>query len=86
MADTAETTADTAAEPASEVATNPFEDDAGRYLVVVNEEEQHALWPADLDVPRGWRTVLGPAPRPDCLTYIEEHWTDMRPASIRDTP
>lgn len=61
---------------------NPFEDDNATYLVLVNDENQHSLWPADIDVPEGWRTALGASSRQDCLTYVEENWTDMRPASL----
>lgn len=63
--------------------TNPFEDPAGRYLVLVNEEQQHSLWPTFADVPAGWRVALPEADRPTCLAYIEKNWTDLRPASIR---
>lgn len=62
--------------------TNPFEDENGSYLVLVNDENQHSLWPADIDVPAGWRTAFGPAGRAACLEHIETHWTDMRPASL----
>lgn len=62
--------------------TNPFEDDNASYLVLVNDENQHSLWPADIDVPDGWRVVLGATSRQECLSYVEEHWTDMRPASL----
>jgi MbtH protein len=62
--------------------TNPFEDENGAYLVLVNDENQHSLWPADIDVPAGWRVVLNASSRAECLGYIEAHWTDMRPASI----
>lgn len=62
--------------------TNPFEDENGSYLVLVNDENQHSLWPADIDVPAGWRTTFGPAARAACLEHIETHWTDMRPASL----
>jgi MbtH protein len=61
---------------------NPFEDETASYLVLINDENQHSLWPADIDVPDGWRTVLGPSSRQECLAYVEEHWTDMRPASL----
>jgi MbtH protein len=61
---------------------NPFEDDDRRYLVLVNDECQHSLWPADIDVPRGWAVRHGPGGRQACLAYAEEHWTDMRPASL----
>ncbi|TDD03913.1 MbtH family protein [Nonomuraea deserti] len=62
--------------------TNPFEDENGSYLVLVNDENQHSLWPAGIDVPAGWRVVLEESPRAACLSYIETHWTDMRPASL----
>ncbi|MFR9788489.1 MbtH family protein [Streptomyces sp. MB22_4] len=63
--------------------TNPFENEDGRFLVLVNAEEQHSLWPAEIAVPDGWDVVHGPQDRTDCLRYVERSWTDMRPASIR---
>lgn len=63
--------------------TNPFEDENGTYRVLVNQERQHSLWPADIDVPDGWR-VVHTGPRAACLAYVEEHWTDLRPASLVD--
>ena len=62
--------------------TNPFEDADGRYLVLVNDEGQHSLWPAHLATPPGWRQAFGAAARQDCLDYVDEHWTDMRPTSL----
>jgi len=62
--------------------TNPFEDPEGRYLVVVNHEGQHALWPAHLDVPAGWGVVCSETDRESAIRYVEEHWTDMRPNSL----
>lgn len=64
--------------------TNPFDDPEGRFLVLVNDEAQHSLWPSFVDVPDGWRTVFGEDSRDACLAYVEEHWKDLRPASIRD--
>lgn len=61
---------------------NPFDDDSGTFLVVVNAENQHSLWPSFAEVPAGWEVVHGPADRQTCLDYIEENWTDMRPASL----
>ena len=66
------------------MSTNPFDDDAGTFLVVVNDEDQHSLWPAFADVPAGWRKVFGEASRAECLAYVEEHWTDIRPKSLRE--
>lgn len=62
--------------------TNPFEDDDRDYLVLVNDENQHSLWPADIDVPAGWSVAHGPASRADCLAHVEATWTDLRPASL----
>ncbi|WP_329285890.1 MbtH family protein [Streptomyces sp. NBC_00691] len=62
--------------------TNPFEDPQGRFLVLVNDENQHSLWPSFAEVPAGWRTVFGEDTREGCLAYVETHWTDLRPASL----
>jgi MbtH protein len=62
--------------------TNPFEDPDGSYRVLVNEEGQHSLWPEFLEVPAGWRIAFGTVGRQECLGYVEEHWTDMRPLSL----
>lgn len=62
--------------------TNPFENPDANYLVLVNDEGQHSLWPVFADVPDGWKTVFGEAPRQECLDYIEAFWTDMRPKSL----
>ncbi|WP_328869581.1 MbtH family protein [Streptomyces sp. NBC_00287] len=64
--------------------SNPFEDPEGVYLVLVNDENQHSLWPDFADVPAGWRVVHGPAARQACLEYVETHWTDMRPRSLAE--
>lgn len=62
--------------------SNPFEDDNAAYLVLANDENQHSLWPVWIDVPAGWTTVHGEAPRQECLDWIEANWTDIRPASL----
>lgn len=61
---------------------NPFEDSEATYLVLVNDEGQHSLWPAFAQVPAGWSSVHGPTDRDACLAYVEENWTDMRPRSL----
>ncbi len=67
----------------SAMSTNPFDDD-GSFFVLVNDEEQHSLWPTFADVPAGWRVVYGEADRAVCLDYIEQNWTDIRPKSLRE--
>ncbi|WP_410673605.1 MbtH family protein [Amycolatopsis sp. cmx-4-68] len=64
--------------------TNPFEDPDGTYLVLVNAENQHSLWPEFVEVPAGWTVAFGPAGRPECLDHVEANWTDMRPKSLAD--
>ncbi|MFD0277039.1 MbtH family protein [Kitasatospora sp. NPDC127111] len=66
------------------MASNPFENDDARYLVLVNEENQHSLWPAFAEIPAGWTTAFGEDGRQACLDYINENWTDMRPKSLAD--
>ncbi|MFI2410887.1 MbtH family protein [Streptomyces sp. NPDC018947] len=64
------------------MATNPFEDENGSYLVLVNAEGQHSLWPSFAEVPAGWERVFGEDARQACLDYVERNWTDMRPKSL----
>jgi uncharacterized protein YbdZ (MbtH family) len=66
------------------MSTNPFDDETGTFLVVVNDEDQHSLWPTFADVPAGWRKVFGETSRAECMAYVEEHWTDIRPKSLRE--
>jgi uncharacterized protein YbdZ (MbtH family) len=66
------------------VSTNPFDDDNGSFFVLVNDEEQHSLWPVFTDIPAGWQAVYGAAARDTCLDYIEQNWPDIRPKSLRE--
>jgi MbtH protein len=61
-----------------------IEDDAIPYYVVMNHEEQYSLWPASRPIPAGWSAIGESGPRAQCLEYIERHWTDMRPRSLRE--
>ena len=53
------------------------------YTVVVNHEEQYSIWPIGREIPLGWRAVGKEGKKAECLDYIEEVWTDMRPLSLR---
>jgi glycopeptidolipid biosynthesis protein len=64
------------------LSVNPFDDDTGSFFVLVNDEEQHSLWPAFAEVPAGWQVVYGEATRTACLDYIEQRWVDIRPKSL----
>jgi MbtH protein len=53
------------------------------YKVVVNHEEQYSIWPADRENALGWRNADKQGSREECLEYIKQVWTDMRPLSLR---
>lgn len=61
---------------------NPFDDEEATFVALVNDEGQFSLWPAFAAIPAGWRAVLEEATRMECLEYIRENWSDMRPASL----
>lgn len=54
------------------------------YKVVVNHEEQYSIWPADRENALGWNDAGKSGTKQECLAYIEEVWTDMRPLSLRE--
>jgi MbtH protein len=58
--------------------------DSRIYQVVINDEEQYSVWLADREIPAGWRPAGPSGTRPDCLDYIDQVWTDMRPKSLRE--
>lgn len=62
--------------------TNPFEDESGTFVVLLNDEGQYSLWPSFADIPAGWEVVNRPDTRQNCLEYINNSWTDMRPKSV----
>jgi MbtH protein len=64
------------------VSVNPFDDPDGRFLVLVNDEGQHSLWPQFADVPAGWTVVLAETDRQSALDFVEREWTDLRPRSL----
>ncbi|QGM46685.1 MbtH family protein [Methylocystis heyeri] len=59
------------------------EDETAVYKVVVNHEEQYSIWPDYKEIPAGWRAVGKVGLKAECLEYIKEVWTDMRPLSLR---
>jgi MbtH protein len=59
------------------------QEDTTIYKVVVNQEEQYSIWPADRENPVGWTDVGKTGTKAECLDLINEIWTDMRPLSLR---
>lgn len=54
------------------------------YKAVVNHEEQYSIWPAHRELPLGWRDAGKTGTKAECLEYIGQVWTDMRPLSLRN--
>lgn len=59
------------------------QEDRTIYKVVINHEEQYSIWPASRENPLGWRDAGKQGSKAECLAYIKEVWTDMRPLSLR---
>lgn len=59
------------------------DEDNRTYKVVVNHEEQYSIWPSHRDNPLGWQDAGKSGTKQECLQYIKEVWTDMRPLSLR---
>jgi len=59
------------------------QEDKTIYKVVVNHEEQYSIWPTERENPLGWKDVGKSGLKDECLAYIKEVWTDMRPLSLR---
>ena len=53
------------------------------YNVVMNDEEMYSIWPTYKALPAGWKAVGKSGPKEECLAYVAEVWTDMRPLSLR---
>ena len=54
------------------------------YKVVVNHEEQYSIWPVHRENPLGWNDGGKEGTKAECLAYIKDVWTDMRPLSLRN--
>ena len=60
-----------------------MDDERYEYMVLVNHEEQHSLWPTFKEIPPGWRQVGPVGTKAECLAYVEEAWPDITPLSVR---
>jgi MbtH protein len=57
--------------------------DNNLYKVVINDEQQYSIWPAERKNAPGWRDIGLVGPKAECLAHIAEVWTDMRPGTLR---
>lgn len=60
-----------------------MEDAGAQFDVVINKEGQYAIWPSGKAMASGWSLAGVCGERQTCLDYVAEHWTDMRPRSLR---
>jgi uncharacterized protein YbdZ (MbtH family) len=65
------------------MSSNDPQEDTRIYKVVMNHEEQYSIWLDYKEIPHGWKHVGKAGPKAECLAYIKEVWTDMRPLSLR---
>lgn len=63
---------------------NPFDDTTADFRVLVNDLQQHSLWPTFADVPDGWTVMFGPDSREACLDFVEQNWTDITPRKLSE--
>lgn len=56
------------------------------FVVLVNDEQQYSIWPADRAVPLGWTAVGTPGPRDQCFAHIQRVWSNVTPLGPRRRP
>jgi MbtH protein len=67
------------------MSTSCFDREDEAFIVLVNHEDQYSIWPQWKAVPGGWTAVEGVrGDKKTVLAYVEAHWTDMRPRSLRE--
>jgi MbtH protein len=59
--------------------------DGDEFKVLINDEEQHSIWPSAQPIPEGWRQIGPVGPKQECLDWINENWPDIAPLSVRST-
>ena len=64
--------------------SNPFDDQGGAFVVLINDHGQHSLWPAAAEIPAGWSNAYEQNGRKACMEYIGKNWTDMLPRTGAD--
>jgi MbtH protein len=60
------------------------EPDTMIYKVVVSEDRHYSIWPAYKQNAPGWTEAGKQGTKVECLNYIHQIWTDMRPHSLRE--
>jgi MbtH protein len=67
------------------MSTSCFDNEDETFIVLINHEQQYSIWPHWKAVPGGWSAIEGiKGDKKTVLEYVDRHWTDMRPKSLRD--
>jgi MbtH protein len=62
---------------------NPFDDEQGIFVVLVNGAGQFSLWPEFAPIPSGWSVAFGPDSRAACIACVEDRWAGvLRPSTL----
>jgi MbtH protein len=67
----------------TKVRVNAYTIDGDLFKAIINDEEQYSIWPEQKETPAGWREVGFTGSKAEVSGYIDQHWTDMRPLSLR---
>lgn len=58
--------------------------DGDLYRVVISIEDQYSIWSVRKEIPFGWSDTGKSGSKEECLSFIKEVWTDMRPRSLKE--
>lgn len=59
--------------------------DGDEFKVLMNDEDQHSLWPSAQPIPDGWKQVGPVGTKQQCVEWIDQNWPNIAPSSIRST-
>lgn len=62
---------------------NGFTIDGEEFVVLINKENQHSIWPSKKAIPEGWSSLGFIGSKENCSKYIDEKWIDLRPLSLQ---
>jgi MbtH protein len=67
----------------SKIHSGDDDEENAPYDVVTDIEERYSIWPQHSEVPKYWKKEGFSGTKKECLDYIQNVWTDMRPLSLK---
>ncbi|MET3132372.1 MbtH protein [Oxalobacteraceae bacterium GrIS 1.11] len=58
-----------------------FSPQGAMFRVLIDQEEQYAIWPERKAIPDGWTDIGVTGCKQDCLDHVELAWMDLCPLS-----